>query len=58
MTLKPSYRRYIISLHLFAVVDRDCSVWRKTLQLFPLECGAVALVSVCGDWRAAMGAGK
>lgn len=38
--------------------DRDCAVGRQALQLCPSQRGAVALVSVCGSWRAALGAGK
>lgn len=38
--------------------DCDCAVGRQALQLCPSQRGAVALVSVCGSWRASLGAGK
>lgn len=41
-----------------SAADRDCAVWRETLQLCSSQHRAVALVSVCGSWRAALGAGK
>lgn len=41
-----------------SAADCDCAVWRETLQLCSSQHRAVALVSVCGSWRAALGAGK
>ena len=41
-----------------SAADRDCAVGREALQLCPSQRGAVAVVSVRGSWRAALGAGK
>lgn len=38
--------------------DRDRPVGREALQLCSSQHGAVALVSLCGRWRAALGAGE
>lgn len=48
----------VLTSRSYSAVDRDCAVGREALQLRPSQCGAVALVSVCGSWRAALGAGK
>lgn len=41
-----------------SAADRDRAVGREALQLCPSQCGAVALVSLCGSRRAALGAGE
>lgn len=41
-----------------SAADRDCAVGREALQLCSSQHGAVAVVSVRGSWRAALGAGK
>lgn len=41
-----------------SAADRDCAVGREALQLCPSQHGTVALVSVRGSRRAALGAGK
>lgn len=46
------------ALRCVSAADRDRAVGRKALQLCPPQHGAVALVSVCGRWRASLGAGK
>lgn len=41
-----------------SAADRDRAVGREALQLCPSQCGAVALVPLCGSRRAALGAGE